>query len=156
MEIRAERHHWLNTIVGILDQAFHLTDEEQFHVIGIVSRLLASLDVPDRATPRTLPVPVVLEITSSFYTQQLSGPRRSGVVRPVRAASGDDIVVSLETWRESLLALLTAAYPDLVALERLVASKVLTDMLAAIGVPERAAAFFPDDVVRLAREIDGA
>lgn len=144
----------MNTIVGILDAAFHLTDEEQVFVFDIVGRLLDSLDIPHRSDPLVLPVPLVLEITSGIYSVQLNSPAVSGLVRPVRAVGHGDIVVSVETWRESLAGLLITAYPDLNPLERMVLAKVLTDLLDAIGLPDRAAVFFPDDVVRTAREVD--
>lgn len=153
--MRVERHHWLNTIVGLLDQAFHLTEDEQVHVIRIVADFLDQLAIPERGEPQSLPAPVVLELTAGYYTTQMSGPRSSGLIRPVRRTHSGDIVVPLETWRESLLALVTVAYPDLDPAERLIASKTMTDLLAAIGLPERAASFFPDDVVRTAKTLDG-
>lgn len=149
------RHHWLNTIVGILDTAFYLTDEEQFFVIEIVQRLLTKLQIPERGNPVTLPLPVLLEITSSFYTVQLEGPRDSNLRRPIREASGRDIVVDIEPWRQALVGLLITAYPDLEPLERVVATKIVTDLLMGIGVPKRAAAYYPDDVVRAYNESQG-
>lgn len=148
MDVWAERHHWLNTVVGLLDAAFRLTDEEQFFTIDIVARLLDSLDVPFRSEPEELPAAVLLEVTSSMFTVQLSAPRDSGVVRPVRSVVAGDMVVSVEAWRNALLGLVTTAYPDLDPTERMVAAKVLDDLLVAIGVPHRAAVFFPDEVVR--------
>jgi hypothetical protein len=38
----------------------------------------------------------------------------------------------------------------------LLVTKVMTDLLAVIGVPQRAAAFFPDAVAHAYREIDTA
>ncbi len=149
-----QRSHWVNTLVGILDQAFHLTDEEQVFVVQVISRLLESLNIPDRSDSQTLPAPVALEISGGFYTRQLDGPRTSGIVRPVRHITEQDAVVSLEAWRETLLAMLLTAHPDLTPNERLVTAKVLADLLHAIGVPTRAAAFFPDDVIRMALQID--
>lgn len=142
-----ERHHWLNTIVGLLDVAFHLSDEEQFYTSDIVARLLDSLHIPERESSGELPPALALEVASGFYTMQLNSHRDSGVVRPIRAVAAGDVPVSLETWREAVLTMITTAYV-LNPLERLVATKVLTDLLAAIGVPERHAAFFPDSVVR--------
>lgn len=101
-----------------------------------------------------MPAPVALEIACGFYTRQLDGPRISGVERPIRHINEHDAVVSLEAWRESLLAMLLTAHPDLTPNERLITAKVLADLLHAVGVPARAAAFFPDDVVRLSRQID--
>lgn len=148
MEVWAERHHWLNTIVGLLDAAFRLTDEEQFFTFDIVARLLDSLDIPFRSEPDELPSAVLLEVSSSMFSVQLSSPRDSGLARPVRQVSHGDMVVSVEAWRNALLGLLTTAYPDLDPTERMVAAKVFDDLLVAIGVPHRAAVFFPDEVVR--------
>jgi hypothetical protein len=149
-----ERHHWINTIVGTLDQAFHLTDEEQFYAIDIINRLLASLDIPDRSLPEVLPTPIVLEMASAIYSTQLAGPRISGIIRPIRHSTTTDIVVSIEAWVEALLAMITTAYPDMTPNERFVSAKVLTDLLDAIGVPDRAALFYPDDVVRVSSVVD--
>jgi len=154
MKTRVERHHWLNTIVGILDQAFYLTDEEQFYVIDIVKRMLESLSIPERGEPVVIPNQLALEMSSSLYSTQLAGPRRSGVTRPIRATNHADMVVSLNAWVDSLLTMLTTAYPDLSPTERMVTAKVLSDLLDAIGVPDRAAAFFPDDVIRSALQVD--
>lgn len=149
----AQRHHWLNTIVGTLDAAFYLTDEEQFVTIDIVRRLLEALNIPDRSTPSRLPAAVALEAASGFYTNGLYGPRESGLERPVRPANGGDIVVSVETWCQALMSMILSAYPDLEPLERVIATKVFSDLLAGIGLPHRAAAFFPDDVVRAYHDV---
>jgi hypothetical protein len=50
-----ERYHWINVMVGVLDGAFHLTDNEQFRVIEIVSKLLERLHIPERSVPATRP-----------------------------------------------------------------------------------------------------
>jgi hypothetical protein len=149
-----ERHHWLNVIVGVLDQAFHLNEAEQVFVIAAVGDVLDHLRIPDRSDPQTLPPPIAVEIACGLYAAQLAGPRSSGVVRPVRLTGAHDMVVSVETWRESLVSLLTTAHPDLSSVERLVAAKAFVEILSAIGVPDRAAAFFPDDVVRLSQVMD--
>jgi hypothetical protein len=154
MTVRAQRHHWLNTIVGLLDSAFFLTDEEQFAVSDIVRRLLIALNIPDRGQPYVLPIPVAHEVSGSLYALGLATPRESGLVRAVRPASAADNVVSLEAWRQALVSLLTSAYPDLSADETFMVTKVFTDLLAAIGVPLRAAAFFPNTVVRAYHEVD--
>lgn len=145
---RVERHHWLNTIVGVLDGAFLLSEEEQFQVISIVRRLLEALRIPERGNPHSLPAAVALEAASGFYTVQLTHARSAGAVRAVRPVSSGDMVVSAESWRDALVGMITGAYPDLAPEERLVTSKVMADLLAALGVPDRAAAFFPDTVVR--------
>lgn len=147
-DLRAERHHWLNTYVGVLDGAFWLSDEEQYFTSDIIVRLLDSLCIPERGNPKELSPPVALEVASGYYTVQLSSPRDSGLQRSPRPVHESDIIVSVEAWSQALLALITTAYPDLEPIERLVTTKVLSDLLIAIGVPGRAAAFFPDDVVR--------
>ena len=149
-----EQHHWLNTIVGLLDQAFFLTDDEQVHVIRIVSSLLDELSIPERGPVAQLPPPLALELEDGLYTAQMSGPRSSGLVRKARTVHNGDIVLPLETWRESFMSMVDVAYPDLDPTERLIASKTLTELLAAIGLPDRAALFFPEDVVRAATTID--
>lgn len=146
-----ERHHWLNTFLGILDSAFNLTEVEQAHLISILRDLLAALQIPERGDPVELPATLALEVTSGFHTIALAGPRDAGVDRPVRAAGPGDLVVSVEAWRDALLGLLEVAYPDLPPAERLLASKVLGDCLVGIGVPQRAAAFLPEDVIRVHR-----
>jgi hypothetical protein len=55
---------------------------------------------------------------------------------------------------EALLGMLLSAYPDITGVERLLAMKILTDLLAGIGVPNRAAAAFPDDLIRLYQQLD--
>jgi hypothetical protein len=152
--LKVERYHWLNTIVGILDQAFHLTEEEQVHVLDIVNRLLDSLAIPERGQPQLLPPQLLLEMSAGLYSSQLAAPREVPITRTVRLAAPGDIVVSIEAWVEALLSMLTTAYPDLSPTERIVTAKVLADLLDAIGVPDRAAVFFPDDVVRAALEVD--
>lgn len=150
----AAQHHWLNTIVGILDSAFFLTDEEQFAVAGIVQQVLRALRIPERGTPLVMPVPVSQEASNGYYSLALSGPRESGVVRAVRPATEHDVVVSIETWREAIVGLFLTAYPDINADERLLLTKTFHDLLAAIGAPQRAAAFLPDVVQEAYRAVE--
>lgn len=149
----AARHHWLNTIVGILDSAFFLTDEERFAVSQLMQQVLATLRIPERAVPVVMPVPVSQEASSGYYSLGLAGPRESGLVRNVRPATEDDFVVSIETWREALVGLFRTAYPDLSGDETLMLTKVFDDTLVAIGVPHRAAAFMPGVVQDSYREV---
>jgi hypothetical protein len=44
--------------------------------------------------------------------------------------------------------MLTSAYPDLNPVERVKAMTVFTELLVAIGVPDRAVYCYPDEVVR--------
>lgn len=150
----ADRHHWLNALVGTLDSAFRLSDEEQFFVLDIVSNLLDALEIPYRADPEKLPSAVAHEISSGMFAQQLASPRSSGLIRPVRAVSTSDIVVSVEAWRTALLGMLLTAYPDLTPAERMMGAQVLDDLLVAVGVPDRLATFFPGEVVAAYRECD--
>lgn len=147
----ASRTHWLNTIVGILDSAFFLTDEEQYAVAGIVNQVLEALNIPTRGTPTIMPVPVAQEAAVSYYSLALSGPRESGVVRHVRPATDHDVVVSIETWREAIVGMFTTAYPGLNGDERVLLTKVFDDLLAAIGAPRRAASHVPDVVMETYR-----
>ena len=148
------RHHWLNTIVGILDSAFFLTDEEQFAVSDIVRKVLHSLNIPERGEPAVLPVALAQEAQVGYYSLMLAGPRTSGMVRHVRPATDQDVVVSIEAWREAIVGMFTTAYPDINELERLWLTKIFHDLLAAIGAPQRAAAFFPEAVLAAYRDVD--
>lgn len=148
------RHHWLNTIVGLLDSAFYLSEEELYSVTYIVDRLLDTLHIPERDKAAVVPAVVDQEVRGGVYSLQLDSPRSSGLQRPVRRTTEHDCVASLEAWRNALENLVLSAYPSLSGEERVLLAKVLTDLLAAIGVPERAAAFFPDAVLRAHREIE--
>lgn len=149
-----ERHDWLNAIVGTLDAAFHLTADEQFLVSGIVNQLLDGLNIPERGRPRSVPAAVALEVSAGVYSAQMASQQDHSLTRAVRAAQEHDIVVSLQTWREALMGMLLSAHPDIAGVERLVAIRILTELLAGIGVPGRAAAAYPDDVVRLYQQLD--
>lgn len=145
---------WLNAIVGILDIAFHLTDDEQFLVSSIVGQLLEGLDIPDRSTPTAVPAAVALEMEAGVYSDQLATDRTHGLVRTVRAAQQLDIVASLATWREAIMGMILTAYPDIKGIERSIAVRIVTDLLSGIGVPTRAAAAYPDEVMRLYQQMD--
>lgn len=148
MSYPVERRHWLNTIVGLLDAAFYLSPEEQFLVTDIVKRLLTSLRIPERSEALTLPSAVAMEVKSQLYTLTLAGPRDSGFERPVRAVNPGDIIVSVESWQQAFMDMILISYPDLDPIERIIASKAFNEMLVALGVPTRAAAFYPDAVVK--------
>jgi hypothetical protein len=154
--ISPQRHDWLNAIVGTLDIAFHLTGDEQYLVAGIVNQLLEGLDIPDRGVPEVLPTAVLLEASAHVYSEQLGAGRDHGLARTVRAAQQLDVVAALSTWREALLGMLLTAYPDITGMERSIALRILTELLAGIGVPARAAAVYPDDVIRLYQQLDAA
>jgi hypothetical protein len=146
----------LNTFVGLVDAAFVLTDEEVFFSQQIVRKLLDALHIPERGEPANIPTPLVAELDTQFWSLQLNGPGRDNAdLRRPRAASPDDTVVTLEAWRNMLVNMLVGAYPDLDALEVVAATKVFDDLLVALGVPARAARFFPVDVVREHLEVEG-
>lgn len=143
----ASRQVWSNTIVGILDAAFHLSEEELFFTAEQVRQLLSGLRIPQRGTPTSLPASVALEAAAGLFSQQMHGPRDAGLHRPVRAVSPADVVVTLEAWREALMGLFVAAYPTLDPYERLGATKILDELLVGLGIPYRAAAHVPAEVV---------
>jgi hypothetical protein len=146
--IDVERYHWVNTMLGMLDGAFHLTEEEQAPTLQILRGLMDALDIPNRKVPESVPAGVALEADASIYTEVLAGTRAAGVNRPIRAAVDSDPFVPLETWVQALVAMLTSAYPDLNPVERVKAMTVFTELLVAIGVPDRAVYCYPDEVVR--------
>jgi hypothetical protein len=143
-----ERHTWLNSIVGLLDTAFQLTDEELFFTSQIVKRLLEALLIPERGQPAQVPAVVAVEAEAGVLSEQINGSRSAGVPRLGRVAKSSDTVVTLEAWRQALLSLITSAYPDLEPLEVAVATQILDELLVALGLPARAALYFPDEVVR--------
>lgn len=154
MNVRAQRHHWLNTVVGLLDSSFYLSDEEQLAVTGIVQRVLDYLQIPERGDVSVMPAPVSQEVVGGYYSLGMASPREAGVVRAVRPATDQDIVVKVETWRDALVGLFTTAYPALSADELLLLTKVFHDLLGAIGAPARVAAHLPDVVVDAFREFE--
>lgn len=149
-----QRYHWLNVLVGVLDGAFHLTDDEQYGVANVVRGLLDRLRIPERGVPTTLPLAVVQEMYSGLYSQQIDSSHTQGTYREVRPVVAEDAVVSLEAWRLAVEDLILTAYPDLDVTERLLLTKTITDLLAAIGVPNRAAAHFPPAVVDAHHKLD--
>jgi hypothetical protein len=143
-----ERHTWLNSIVGMLDTTFQLTDEELFFTSQIVMRLLEALEIPERGEPSQIPAVVAVEAEAGVLSEQINGARSAGVPRLARAIGAADAVVTLEAWRQAILSLLTSAYPDLEPLEVAVATQILDELLVALGLPDRAALYFPDEVIR--------
>lgn len=156
MQQKPERAHWINVFVGILDTSFFLSEEEQFAVSDIVRRLFQRLGIPERGEPKELAIPLVQELYSNLYSVHLEGPRQSGVQRQVRGTLPGDSVTSLEAWRIMFEEIILVGYPDLTLEERLLMTTVLTDLLAAIGVPNRAASVIPDAVVRVHRLLEDA
>lgn len=152
-QLLVERRHWVNTLVGVLDTAFWLTDTEQYETARIVTNLLDWLNVPDRGPAQSVPAALATEVRSGFYAVALAGPRASGLRRAPRRAGAGDVVVSVDAWRYALVGMLSTAYPDLSPTELIGASKVIDDLLTALGLPERAAVCFPDEVVRAYHEL---
>jgi hypothetical protein len=146
--VKIERHTWLNTIVGILDGAFALSEEELFFTTLIVRRLLEGLRIPERGEALVLPVAVVREANSGLFSTLLNSPRDAGLFREARGVEEGDTVVTLEAWRQAVLSLLNIAYPELEPVEVVWATQTVDELLLGLGVPGRAAAFFPDEVVR--------
>ena len=148
----ATRDHWVNTVVGVLDSAFYLSPEEQLAAAQIVTALLNKLHIPARGIPKTLPMPLVQEVHANYYSTALEAVL-SGRDRSIRAVSGNDCYTSLEAWRTGIESMFALAYPDLTGPERMLLAKVVNDLLAAIGVPNRAASYFPEMVLRAHKEI---
>jgi hypothetical protein len=141
--------NWLSTFVGMLDSAFSLTDDEVFEVRRITARLLSALNVENRGQAHAVPLVLRQEMLSGHYSDsmdRLTPP----AVRPVGA---NDCVASVAAWTTALEYMLASAYPDFSGDEMLLMRKVLTDLLTAIGVPDRAASFFPEAVMAAHREI---
>lgn len=142
------RHHWVNTIVGQIDSAFLLTYEELFAVEHAVVEMLDSLRIPSRGPAVSIPAPLAAEMTSQFWAVHLDSANRTEMLvnRP-RAVREGDTVVSLDAWRNALSGLVTAAYPHLAPIERVLLAKSLDDMLADLGIPSRAARYIPESVI---------
>jgi|GEM_PF-3570708 len=147
----AQRHHWQTTLVGLVDAAWHLTDEEKFHTSRVIGHLLDVLSIPDRGPAAELPIEVALECEAGLFTRALAGPEESGVVRPVRRADPRAEAVEIAAWRDAFLGMLLRAYPDLDGLERLAAVRAVDDLLAALGASERAIYWVPELVARAHR-----
>jgi hypothetical protein len=146
-----QRHHWVNTLTGVIDSAFSLSGEEQYFVASIIGRLLDQLNVPDRGAPTALPAAVSLEVHAGFYTTQLDA-RSDGSGRGPRRSAPGEVCVAVEDWRDALVGLLCTAYPELAPTERLLLTKHFDDLLVALGLPDRGATHLPSDVVNAYRD----
>ncbi|MFM7087919.1 MAG: hypothetical protein ACKOW9_00065 [Candidatus Paceibacterota bacterium] len=147
MSSNVQRHHWINTYLGILDAAFTLSEAEQAELIVILRSLLTALEIP-KTEPTSLPAPVALEVKTSFYSIQLNQARQLSTVREVRRSRPNEVTVSPESWRDALSGMLLTAYPGLEPAHRLLVVKTFSDIILALGIPLRAAKFLPESVVR--------
>lgn len=139
-----ERHHWVSTVVGVLDGAFSLTPEEQFLTATIMRQLFDRLEIPGRGRPVEIPAALALEVTGGVFSAQLAADRP--VLRP-RVRVAGHVAVSLEDWRDMVCRMVFRAYPELSPEERLFTVATVDDLLASLGLPDRAPAFIPADVV---------
>ena len=146
MEIK--RHHWVNTIIGILDSVFILTEVEQFGAIDAVNKMLGKLNIPERGHAFLIPASVAMEAESSYYTINMDNYQNGSQSRTPRVIISGDAVVSLDSWRDMFMNMITTSYPDLLPEEKLLLSSMFNTLLLSLGIPERAATYFPDDVVR--------
>jgi hypothetical protein len=146
--VKIERHTWLNTILGMLDNSFSLQEEELYQVTTAVRSMLEALGIPERGEPDVVSSALLLEAEGSTWSQVLHGPRNAGVPSYPRAVNGRDTTVTLEAWRQALLSMITSAYPSLDNDEILLAASTFDDILLSLGVPERVAYYIPNEVVR--------
>lgn len=145
------RHHWVNTLLGIIDSVWHLSPEEFTVASDTLNRLLAQLHVPERGAPTIIPAPLAMEVDGGFYATQLHSPYDSNAPRPVRESGVRDMTLPVDVWVSSLVSLISTAY-DIAPLERLYATKTFTDLLSALGADTRVPVYIPDDVARAARD----
>jgi hypothetical protein len=146
-----ERHHWVNTVVGLLDAVWHLSLEERVWSSRIVGGVLDELRIPERGPAAQIPAHLAYEVEVGRYGRLVNGDLDSGVEHRPRPATPSDHPVPFDVWRQTFVSLFTTAYPDLDGVERVFLTKVFGELLTAIGVGPRAAQFVPDDVVRIAR-----
>lgn len=138
------RHHWVNTLVGVLDASFALTVEEQFYATVAVTRLLDTLDIPGRGEPLELPAALAAETSAGVFGAAMAFDRPMVAAAALRPGM---VTVDLADWRDALCRMLFRAYPDLRPEERLYAVKAFDEVLVALGLPNRAPVFIPEDVV---------
>lgn len=144
-----QRHHWLNAIVGYLDDAFALTEAEKLTAVAMLSDLLDFLQIPERGEPSARPPMLDAELAGQLYSRRLLTERPSRPSRPVQAG---DHVVPAQAWRNTIAAALQTGYPDLGPLDRIAIARTLDPLLEALGVPNRACRFLPHDTVIAARD----
>lgn len=140
-----QRHHWINTLVGVIDGAFHLSDEELLLTATIFGDLLNRVNIPGRGDPDEIPAALALEVSAGVYSSGLA-PRRPQLSRS-RQPHPNAVAVRLEDWRDALSRMLFRAYPGLRPEERLFTVKILDELLLALGLPHRQPCHLPEDVV---------
>lgn len=144
------RHHWLNTLLGIVDSVWNLSPEELVYASQQITQMLVTINIPERGTPHIIPAPLALEVDGGFYALQLDAPYDSNEPRPVRQLENRDISLPVDVWVSSLVSLVTTAY-TLEPIERLYLVKGFTELLADLGTEKRAPVYVPEDVVRVAQ-----
>ena len=147
--MKVERHTWLNTLVGILDAAFSLSEEELYFTTVIVKQLLEGLRIPERGGAGSIvPTAVAQEAHAGVFSTLVNTSRDAGLFKEPRGVEAGDTIVTLEAWRQALLGLITTGFPDLEPVEVVWATSTIDELLLGLGVPNRAAAYFPAEVVR--------
>lgn len=141
------RHTWTNTIVGMLDEAFRLTPEELLAVTGIVMHALDLLDIPGRGEPVHVPAAVALEAEGGHFSTPLHAGRTAGVALPALPGHGDRVAVGLGAWRQTIVDMIGGAY-QLQPMELVELTTIIDRMLLSLGLPERAASWHPEAVLR--------
>jgi hypothetical protein len=149
-----ERHHWVNTLVGMLNIAFILSKTEELTITQIINQLLLSLNIPDRLSAVGLPAAVALEAEHQVYSKTLSNFDDTPLNRVARTCTEGEMVVSLESWSQALASMINSTYPDLEPLDRLRVLLVFREILSSLGVPARVARAFPDEVIKAYQEFD--
>lgn len=139
---------WVLTMVGILDSSYGLTAQEKDFCIAAFTSLFTDLGIPHREDPTELPVPVLHQVNHKVYTRRLLAPGHD------KGRAVYNLPVSVQAWTEALLRMILTSY-RLTPEETIHAAQRISRILDFIGVPDRQAAHYPDDVVRSALEVDG-
>lgn len=166
-EQRVERHHWVNTILGTLSTAFDLTDNEEYHILLRVGRLLDILRIPERGPVAIMRADLATEVVSGYFTD-ITNPWTNPDMGSedivcetgpsIRAAEKTDIHVPLTLWLTALTGLFTASYSDFTPIELEDLRRELTYILEGLGLhdegdanpekPIRVTNFLTEDVMR--------
>lgn len=147
MKEQIAKRHWVAMIVGLLDAGFSLTDRDRVDVTRIVGRLLQALRIPERGVPTEIPYELLIEVKNNFFSAQLLESNDSNRMT-TRAATPQELEISLEAWRGHLVQLLRIAYPDLHPQELIVSHAILDELLKAMNVDRILPVYIPDSVAR--------